>query len=99
ARREAVQSVEPVERTYREGEIVVRAGERLTETDIEALQALGLTTRRLGWRDVSSAVLVSIVSVVLLAVYLGIYRRTWFEDSGWMRLIILLLLSSEGHTS
>ncbi|HOA24239.1 MAG: HDIG domain-containing metalloprotein [Aggregatilineales bacterium] len=93
ARREAIQAVEPVERTYREGEIVVRAGERLTETEIEALQALGLTTRRLTWRDIASAVLVSIVSVVLLAVYLGIYRRTWFGDSGWMLLIILLLLA------
>lgn len=93
ARREAVAAVDPVERTYREGEIVVRAGERLLEEDVEALDALGLTTRQLGWRDVASAVLVSIVSVVMLAVYLGIYRQAWFDDPGRMLLIILLLLA------
>ena len=93
ARRQAVEAVEPVQRTFREGEIIVRAGERLDEEHLEALRALGLASQQVTWRDAASALLVSLVSVVLLTVYLGTFRPGWLNDPGRMLLIILLVLA------
>lgn len=71
ARQAARQAVEPVTRTYGAGQIVVRRGQVLSETDIEALQHLGLITPPLRWEELVSAVAV----VFLMVLYILLYFR------------------------
>jgi hypothetical protein len=71
ARQAARQAVEPVMRTYGAGQIVVRRGQVLNETDIEALQQLGLITPPLRWEELVSAVAV----VFLMVLYILLYFR------------------------
>jgi putative nucleotidyltransferase with HDIG domain len=70
AREAAIQAVGPVEQTFAAGEVVVREGDIVTESDIEALQELGLLQDRIGWRDVVSRLTAVLISTVILVLYL-----------------------------
>lgn len=93
AREEAVSGIPDIYNTFQRGEVVVRAGERVDELDLEALQALGLAVRRLSWRDVASALLLAIVSVVLLVMYLSTFQNEWVAQPGRLLMIVVLVLA------
>ena len=69
ARRKARESVQPITRTFEEGEIIVRAGEIVDALDVEALEALGLQQERVGWNDILGAG----GFALLCSVWLGLY--------------------------
>ncbi len=92
ARAQALQSVRDVTNSYRPGEIVIRAGDRVDERDLEALNALGLEPEQLTFQGVTSVVLLNLLSVVLLAVYLFAFNKSWADDPGYLLVITILIL-------
>lgn len=69
ARQQARGAVQPVERSFVQGETIVPRGKVLTETDIEALEQFGLIKPFIRWQDLASPALLT----VFLAAYLLIY--------------------------
>jgi putative nucleotidyltransferase with HDIG domain len=70
ARQQAIESVDPVQVSYAAGETVVRRGQRVTETDIEALQHLGLVQPDTQWQDYASHGILILLYVGLIVIYL-----------------------------
>ncbi len=73
ARQQARDSVEAVIKTLEQNEIVVRAGERVSEEDIEAFQAVGLQQPETRWHDISSTFIWLSLLTILLALYMVKY--------------------------
>lgn len=69
ARQSARDAVEPVTRTYKSGQIVLRAGEVVTESHLEALEHLGLI--RAGFQPLD--LLGKGALVLMLAAFAGLY--------------------------
>jgi cyclic-di-AMP phosphodiesterase PgpH len=90
AAREAAAAALPVEqRTFEQGQIVIREGTIITALDDEALQKLGLLQsedRRLGavWR----ALVATLLIVVVLGLYVRRFHENWYLYSP--RLLVLL---------
>lgn len=92
AREQALQAVPEIRRTFQPGEVVIRAGERVDELDIEALAALGMGSQALTWKDAASALLISLLVTVLLAVYISTYDTPWLDEPGHLLLFVALFL-------
>jgi putative nucleotidyltransferase with HDIG domain len=91
ARTAAAAAVVPVEHTIERGEVIIRAGEIVTESDLEALQHLGLVQETTTWQDIVSPVLASILSTALLAVYLVAFQRRWLESNPFPLILLAAL--------
>ncbi len=70
ARQQAVDAVEPVVVIYDPGETVVRRGQKVTETEIEALQYLGLVQTETRWQDFVGDGILVFLCVGLVIIYL-----------------------------
>lgn len=70
ARQQARDSVQPVERSFIQGETIVPRGKVLTDTDIEALEQFGLIKPVIRWQDLASPALLTIILAAYLIVYL-----------------------------
>ena len=70
ARQQAVDAVEPVIVTYDSGETVVRRGQKVSETEIEALQHLGLVQVDTRWQDYVGDGILVLLCVGLVIIYL-----------------------------
>ncbi len=86
ARQQAVDAVEPYVVSYAAGETVVRRGQRVTETEIEALQHLGLVQADLRWQDYLGEGLIVLLCTGLILLYLR--RHPDLADSN-RKLVIL----------
>ena len=82
ARQTARDAVEPVEQTFAQGEVVVRAGEIVTESDVEALERLGLLQSRVDWLDIASRLLAVLISTVTLILYLIRFHPGLLSEPG-----------------
>jgi len=91
ARSIAAAAIAPVERTIERGQLVIRAGEIVSEDDFEAFQNLGLVQEAVTWQEVASPVLASVLAAALLTVYLVTLRRKWLEANP-LPLTLLALL-------
>lgn len=87
ARQQALDSVEPVIVTYEPGETVVRRGQRVTETQIEALQYLGLVQTETRWQDFAGDGILVLLCVGLIVIYL---RRNPGLTSDYRKILILI---------
>lgn len=92
ARQKARQSVEPVTQTYLAGEVVVRRGKALTETDIEALEKLGLIRPRNTGLEYLGGVAIVTVLMLFTALYFQRRRPAYYSDTRSLVLIALLFL-------
>ncbi|MCS6995103.1 MAG: HDIG domain-containing protein [Anaerolineales bacterium] len=92
ARQKARQSVEPVTQTYVAGEVVVRRGKALTETDIEALEKLGLIRPRNTGMEYLGGVAAVSVTTILVAFYFQRRRPSYYYDGRSLLLIAILFL-------
>jgi membrane-associated HD superfamily phosphohydrolase len=72
ARQQAMESIEPVLVSYAPGETVVRSGQRVTGTQIEALEYLGLVQSDTQWQDLLGDGILVILCVGLILIY---FRR------------------------
>lgn len=70
ARENARKSVEPVERAFVPGQTIVQQGQVLTAEHIEALQQMGLLQTELNWRELVSAITVTLLLTVFITLYL-----------------------------
>jgi len=78
ARQQARASTLPVTATIRRGEAIVRAGDRVTALDVEALDAFGLRQHASSWQSLLGTILLAMTIVLLLAVQIA-----RFEPAIW----------------
>lgn len=91
-REEAVAAIEPVSRTISRDERIVRAGEIVTEVDIEALTQLGLLQRETNWRDIGSRLIAALLSVVLITLYWQQFQNRMPNNGRYLAALAGLLL-------
>ncbi len=92
AKQNARQAVEPVTQTYIAGEVVVRRGKALTETDIEALEKLGLIRSRANGMEYLGGVAIVSVMMIFTAFYFQRRRPSYYSDSQSLVLVAILFL-------
>jgi len=92
ARQQAQDAIQPVKRTFQPGEVIVRAGEPVDETDLEAMVALGLTTRQLTWQNVASAIFASLLATAILITSMAAQKPSWAGNLSHVRLVAGLFL-------
>jgi len=91
ARQKALDSVTPVTRDFKVGETVVQRGQIITETDLEALQQLGLVQPQYDWMDLVSAAAIVLIAIGFNLVYL--HRNTrLLQDARSLTLVTMLFL-------
>ncbi|MGI6208920.1 MAG: HD family phosphohydrolase [Anaerolineae bacterium] len=87
ARRRAREAVQPISTTYQEGQVVVRAGDRVTELQLEALRHIGLMEPARDWiEDLAALGLMLVLGMVLYA-YIVVHEPALGRD--WRRLGLL----------
>ncbi|HEX6385319.1 MAG TPA: HDIG domain-containing protein [Anaerolineae bacterium] len=91
-REEAVAAVEPVSRTITKDERIVRAGEIVTEADVEALTQLGLLQREVDWRDVASRFIAALLATVLLVLYWQQFQSKQRDNGRFLAALVGLIL-------
>ena len=79
ARQQARDAVQPVTATVELSEVIVRAGETLTEDDVEALKALGLSRRPLRFGFLLGTALYVGLLVGLFLYYVSIFQPVTFS--------------------
>jgi len=91
AQARARESVLPVLRTFKAGQIIVEEGKIVTALDIEALDQLGLRQSQVEWTDFVGAGLLAVLETALLGLYLALFQ----PDVLWngRRLLLLVLLT------
>jgi len=92
AKQNARQAVEPVTQTYVAGEVVVRRGKALTETDIESLEKLGLIRPRNTGMEYLGGVAVVSVMMTFTAFYFQRRRPSYYSDGRSLVLVAILFL-------
>ena len=92
-RQEAISDVEAVEKTVRQGEIIVRKGDVVTEADIDILERLGLQKSVINYYNITGRILISFILVLLLGFYFYKYQKSVWQDNSKLLLIELLILT------
>lgn len=93
ARQQARASTLPVTATIRRGEAIVRAGDRVTALDIEALDALGLRQHASSWQSLIGTILLALTVVLLLEVQIARFEPAIWKSpkrSGVVAALVLL---------
>ena len=88
-RQTARDAVEPITRTVERDETILRAGDIVTDLEIEALQALGLQGRNWSWDD-----LLAVTGFVLLLGVVFLYYFWRQEPELWFRWVEPVLLAA-----
>ncbi|MGM0409487.1 MAG: HD family phosphohydrolase [Bacillota bacterium] len=91
-KKEARQNVDPVERSVRQGEVIIRKGDVVTEDDIKILEALGLQKAKIDYFDVMGIIILAFIIVAVAAYYLWQYKKDIWNDNKKLLLIELLTL-------
>lgn len=91
-RAEAATSVSPVTRSIVEGQRVLRAGDIVTDLDIEMLEQLGLLQTATDWRDVSSIFVGSLLAVVVLTLYWQQFYEQAYNNGRYLSALVIFVL-------
>ena len=86
-RKEARENVEPVTRTVRQGEVIIRKGDVVTEEDIKVLEALGLQKPHVDYVNIIGIILVILILITAAAYYLWQYQYEIWNDNKKLVLI------------
>jgi putative nucleotidyltransferase with HDIG domain len=92
AREEARAAAVPVRVSYTKNQTIVRSGEVIDSTAIEAMREAGLLSPRLEWDNVAAVILVSIVAGGTLSLYVYAFQPANATDI--RRLLLLLVLTA-----
>ncbi|WP_127016489.1 HD family phosphohydrolase [Anoxybacter fermentans] len=87
---EAMAKVAPVERTIKQGEIIIRSGNVVTEEDIAILEALGLRRPQINFRTISGLIVIIFILMAVTIYYLYQYHPKLFKDENSLLLLGLL---------
>lgn len=90
-RKDAQDSVAPITKTVEKGEIVLREGDVVKNTDLEKLQALGLSNPAVDWHDIAASALQVLVVIGLLVGYIWVFDP-WLLSHERMLLLIALVM-------
>jgi putative nucleotidyltransferase with HDIG domain len=93
AREQAREAVEPVTRSYVQGETIVQRGQVLTATDIEALQELELVQPPYTWKDWASAGTLVLLATLFLLLYLRRKPKLTQDVRGLTVISVLFIFS------
>jgi putative nucleotidyltransferase with HDIG domain len=95
AKQRARDAVEQIVVTVGRGETIVRAGERITDLELEKLAQLGLTRPRLEASELAGNALVSILVASLLVGFLWRFEpQIWFRNRSLLLFIVALVGSA-----
>jgi len=92
-RSEAVSEVDAVENTVRQGEIIVRKGDVVTEEDIRILERLGLQKTSLNYYNIAGRILITFILVFMLGFYFYKYKKEIWEDNSKLLLVEILIFA------
>ena len=92
-REEAISEVEAVEKTVRQGEMIIRKGDVVTEADIEILERLGLQKGGINYYNITGRIMISFILVLLLGFYFYKYQKDIWQDNSKLLLVELLILT------
>jgi putative nucleotidyltransferase with HDIG domain len=91
-RKEAEEAVAPVQVTVEKGETVLREGQVVSAADIEKLDLLGLRNPTTDWRQVGAAAAFAILTMSMLAAYLGAFQPGLATRDRGLGLVALLII-------
>ena len=95
AQQAARDKVEPVEVQVRQNEVIVRAGDPITQLDLEKLDQLGLTRPRLEIATVIGNALVALLLSVLLVAFLWRFQpQIWHRNRSLLLFGLTLVVSA-----
>jgi putative nucleotidyltransferase with HDIG domain len=92
ARDAARAAVAPVLVSYTKNQTIVRSGEVIDSTAIEAMRQAGLLSHRLDWRSLVAVIIVSLISAGILGYYVLAFGTENVADL--RRLVLLLAMSA-----
>jgi len=96
-REEAARDVAPITRSFVAGQVVVARGRPVTPSDLEAVQALGLTPGPLDVRETLSTILTVALLATLLLLYLQRFplgRRPRFRHAALLAILLLFYVAA-----
>lgn len=92
ARQKARELVQPISRTFEEGEVILRAGDIVDALDVETLQELGLQQEAMTWADIAAAGGYILLCCVWLGLYLFRYAPQFWTNPHYATLLFVLLI-------
>ena len=92
ARAQAAEAIGGVLQTVRNGEVIIREGNVVTDLEMEALEQLGLVRQQRDWREVLLLAIFSMSSTLLLGLYLFRVQPKILGDARQEGLVALLLV-------
>lgn len=93
-KREAQDSVAPITKTVEKGEIILREGDVVRATDLEKLEALGLTSPAMDWRSLASSGMLVLIVVMLLSGYIWMFEPWILSRERMLMLLALVMLAT-----
>jgi putative nucleotidyltransferase with HDIG domain len=95
ARQQAAAAVAPVRVSVKQGEVIVDAGHRITDLDLETMKALGLLDPRPDVAKLGGWFVLSLLAVGLLLAWFWRFRPAyWHRDNALMLVGLLLVLAT-----
>jgi putative nucleotidyltransferase with HDIG domain len=91
-RKEAEEAVAPVQITVEKGETVLREGQVVSPAHLEQLDLLGLRNPTTDWRQVGAAAAFAILTMSMLAAYIGAFHPTLATRDRGLGLIAFLVI-------
>lgn len=79
--------------TLRRGEVIVREGSVVSDLQMEALEELGLTARRVEWQDVALLALLAVAGTLVFGLYLYRMERGVLVNVRKESLVLLLMVA------
>ena len=92
AKEAAKAAIAPVRVSLTKGQVIVRSGDVIDSTAMEAMREAGLLSRRLEWRSVAAVVVLSVLAAGVLGYYVHAFRNESVNDL--RRLVLLLVLTA-----
>ncbi len=83
AKEEAMKSVPPVRITIQEGSIVINKGDKITQDNLEILQALGLVRSKDAWKPILNIIFLILISIAVS--YLAITKSATINDKNLIK--------------
>jgi putative nucleotidyltransferase with HDIG domain len=91
-RDEAAQAIEPQTRTIAKDLRIIRAGDIITELDVEMLTQFGLLQQETGFREIAGLFLISIVNTALIAFYWQQFHNKLHANGRYLTSLASLIL-------
>ncbi|MDP8923846.1 MAG: HDIG domain-containing protein [Chloroflexota bacterium] len=93
-RREAAESVAPVQITVEKGEVVLREGQVIGPADLEKLEVLGLRDPTADWRQIGAAGAFAFLAIGMLGVYILVFQPNLLARDRGLALIACLVIAT-----